>query len=594
MIDNNFDNDRYNQITLHKYLTFQLIQEKNYPKAEAKKKATELIRTSTNLWGKNGLAYYLGQKSFEFFCLYYLQDIFVAKPTNKQRGLAPVHYEMWNFIDEMFIKDYFDKGNMVIPRGCAKTTVCDLALTIWLHCYKQSIFTIIGAKKERDAKQFMDNIRTVFENNPNIIKTFGKLIDTKKFTVNSEEIELANGTDIQIVSSGASVRGMNYRGIRPTCFIGDDFQDEADVLTEEASLKKWDKWCKEIEEFGDTATYRDGIKVGKATKILSIGTIMKNNCLISRLCRQKDYKTLLKRAIILEGGQKIEDIFDKDLWLECKRIYFDNKRDNPYQEAKDFYIENKEAMYFPILWEDKWDRFEDLAVKYWKNREAFMTEKMNDAATIGEKKFKSNRTESPEEINKHNFLKTMLCIDPAGTNTKVKGKKKDYFAFLVGSLSDNGFKYCRKGELLKFEHSNGKEYDAYIKHTLDLLKKYKDITHIWIEKNTYGGADAIRIREELCKDHELRCRDIEIINTSQNKNKDDKISTIVGDVNNGRIIFNSEDTEFIEQIMEFQGCNYSAHDDAADITSEFNNRIDEIEVLEPIDIYKISDLFRRR
>jgi hypothetical protein len=569
------------------------MDEKKYPKEEAKKKALELIRTSPNLYGKNGLAYELGRKSFEFFCLYYLQDIFVVKPTNKQRALAQVHYDIWTFINEMFVKDTFDKGNIAIPRGCAKTTTCDLALTLWLHCYCESVFSIIGAKKERDAKQFMDNIRTVFETNKYIIRTFGKLIDTKKCTVNSEEIELTNGTDIQIVSSGASVRGMNYKGIRPTVFVGDDFQDEADVLTEEASQKKWDKWCKEIEEFGDTATYRDGVKVGKATKILSIGTIMKSNCLISRLCKEKDYKTLLRRAVILQDGQKIEDIFDNGLWLECKKIYFDNKRDNAYQDALDFYNEHKEEMYFHILWEDKWDRFEDLAVKYWKNRTAFMSEKMNDATTIGEKQFKSNRAEPSDIIETHKFNKTMLCCDPAGTNTKVKGKKKDYFAFLVGSLSDNGFKYVRKGEILKFEDSNGKEYDAYIKHVLGLLKKYKDITHIWIEKNTYGGADATQLQKEIYNDKILRYRDIEIINTSQNKNKDDKISTIAGDVSNGRIIFNAEDEEFIEQIMNFQGCAYSVHDDAPDITAEFATRIDEIEVIEPMEILDISVLFKR-
>jgi hypothetical protein len=446
------------------------MNDKNYPKDEAKNKAYSIIKNSDNLWGKNGLAWELGKKSFEFFCLYYLQDIFVVKPNNKARRLAQVHYDIWAFIHDMFVKDLFDKGNIVIPRGCAKTTTCDLALAIWLHCYSESKFTIIGAKKERDAKQFMENIRKVFETNEYIIKTFGQLIDTKNCTVNSEEIQLANDTDIQIVSSGASVRGMNYGGVRPTVFIGDDFQDENDILTDEASEKKWLKWNKEIEEFGDTATMRDGQKVGKATKILSIGTIMKSNCLISRLSKAKDYKVLLRRAILLEDGQKIEDIFDKGLWAECKAILYDNNREYPFEDAYDFYLDHKEEMTFPILWEDKWDRFKDLAVKYWENRESFMTEKMNDASTIGDKKFKSNRVESPEVIESHKFVKTMLCCDPAGTATKVKGKKKDYFAFLVGSLSDNGFKYVRKGQLFKFENANGKEYDAYINHILKLLK----------------------------------------------------------------------------------------------------------------------------
>ncbi|WP_010249199.1 hypothetical protein [Acetivibrio cellulolyticus] len=165
----------------------------------------------------------------------------------------------------------------------------------------------------------------------------------------------------------------------------------------------------------------------------------------------------------------------------------------------------------------------------------------------------------------------MLCCDPAGTRNK--GKKKDYYAFCVGSLADNDFKYVRKGEIFRFE------YEDYIEHVLDLLRQFEDIQVVYIEKNTYAGADVIKLQELITKDTELRDRNITWINEHQNKNKDDKIQTIVGDVNNGRIIFNSEDEDFIQQIMDFQGCAYSAHDDAPDITSEFANRIETIETV---------------
>ncbi|WP_455796488.1 hypothetical protein [Clostridium butyricum] len=51
-----------------------------------------------------------------------------------------------------------------------------------------------------------------------------------------------------------------------------------------------------------------------------------------------------------------------------------------------------------------------------------------------------------------------------------------------------------------------------------------------------------------------------------------KISTIIGDVNNGKIIFvsDSEDSEeaIKKQLMEFQGQDYSLHDDFPDVIAE--------------------------
>lgn len=87
-----------------------------------------------------------------------------------------------------------------------------------------------------------------------LLKIFGKLIDIKavkangeRYTVNANEVEFTNGTYIRTVGSGTSVRGSNWGGIRPTVFIGDDFQDEKNILTDAAREKQYSKWTKEVE-----------------------------------------------------------------------------------------------------------------------------------------------------------------------------------------------------------------------------------------------------------------------------------------------------------------------------------------------------------
>ncbi|AAO36105.1 phage-related protein [Clostridium tetani E88] len=561
-----FTQAEYNTYILYKYLS------KHY----SKDIATKIIKQNQKKLDQICIA--LGEKDIAFFCLYFLQDIFVVKDTNEARNLSKDHYHLWDIANKTFTDDIFDKVNIICPRGFAKTTIFDLAISIWLICYRKSKFTLIGAKKDDDATQFVDSIKKVFKENKFIIDNFGELINNRKFKVNANEIEFTNGMYIRAVGSSSSVRGANFKGIRPTVVIADDYQDEKDILTEDAREKKYDKWCKEIEKVGDTAVYRNGKKVKSATKIISIGTVLHSQCLISRLAQNKDYYTYLRQAIILEKGQTVEDILESDLWLECKKIYFNDKIDNPKEEAKEFYKQNYEEMKFHVLWEEKWDCFEDIAIAYWENRQAFMSEMMNNATSIGEKWFKSNVVQTTEEIEDHNFIKTILTVDPAGIKNKKRG---DYFAFVVESLADNDFKYVRKGEILHFV-----SFEEYIKHICNTLKKFEDITHIAIEKNTYMGLDLDKLKEFIASDEELCNRQFEFINELQRKNKDEKISTIIDSINNGRIIFDKERVmpEALNQLMEFQGQLYTPHDDFVDCVAEASNRLDTIEVVSNLQI----------
>ena len=516
----------------------------------------------------NVLAKALGEIDIAFFCLYFLQDIFVVKDSNQARELSKDHYDLWKVANECFIQDEYDKLNIICPRGFAKTTIFDLAIAIWLVCYKKSKFTLIGAKKDDDATQFVDSIKKVFNENQRIIFTFGKLIDRKKFKLNANEIEFANGMYIRAVGSASSVRGANFKGIRPTVVIADDYQDEKDILTEETREKKYNRWTKEIEQVGDKAVYRKGKKIKSATKIVSIGTVLHLDCLISRLSRNRDYHTILKRAIILEEGQTVDDIFNSTLWRRCKKIYFNDSIENSRKAAENFYNEHKAKMHFNVLWEEKWDCFKDLAIPYWENRMSFMSELMNDATSIGKKWFKSILTRSKEEIEEHKFIKTMLCIDPASTTKK----KSDYTAMVVGSVATNGFKYMRELVLNKLE------FNDYCQKVIDILIAYPDITHIYIEKNTYQGADVVKIKELISKHPILKKRTLIFINEMQRKNKDEKISTIIDPVNNGQVIFVDDNKEFIDLILDFQGQAYTQHDDSTDITAECVNRLDNIKI----------------
>ena len=466
-----------------------------------------------------------------------------------------------------------------IGLNVAKTTVFDKGISVWLHCYKKSKFTLIGAKTKDDAGQFLDSIKSEFNTNQKIIDNFGKMVNKKAlksngefYTINETEVEFTNGTYIRVVGSGTSVRGANWNGTRPTVVIADDFQSKDNILTEESREKQYNKWTTEVEEVGDKAVYRHGNKIKMATKIIAIGTVLHIDCLMSKLSRNNSYHTIKRSAIILKDGQTVEDIFESDLWQQCHDIYFGEKlkKEERQQKARQFYKDNYDEMQFEVLWPEKWDCFEDLACKYWEDRQAFMSELMNDATSIGEKWFRSVRTMTSEEIEQHDFVKTMLSIDPASTTKK----KSDSTNIMVGSEATNGLDYIR--DIVHRKMS----FNQYCAKAVEVLERNLDVTHINIEKNTYQGADVIKIKELISESPILKGKSYTWINEMQRKNKDEKISTIVDPVNNGEIILASDKEDSkkaIDEILDFQGQLYSAHDDAPDNLSELVNKLKTIE-----------------
>ena len=561
----NYDEAKENRKLLYLYLK----------ELYSKDQATQLMmKYKDKLFDFHGLAYSVGKRSIAFFCKYFLQDTFTPKPGNVARKLAPMHYELWEQAEKMFITDEFDKFAAAEPRGSAKTTIMDFAISTWLHAYEISPYTLVCGKVEQDATDFIATTRQAFEENEYIIKAFGKLIDTRNYTVNKLELELANHTKIQAISSTSSIRGKKYKNDRPFCIIADDYQGKSDIITAESREKKYRTWMDDAKYAGDEAVFRNGKKIKMATKFIVLGTILHRDCFMSRILKNKEYSCIVRKAVLVDD---VDNLYTTGLWAEFKKIYFNDIYEDAEAAAIEFYYQHEEEMKYPISWPDKWNCFK-LAIDYYNDEISFKQELQNDASKIGVKNFKSIVTQSAEEIEDHTFIKTMLCMDPAGTDNKNK-KAEDFYGFIVGSLADNGFKYIRKGEILKIE------FEGYMTHAIKLLTDYKDITHICIEKNTYSGADVVKLKELIALDEVLKLREFKYINEMQKKNKDEKINTIVSDVNNGRIIFNSEDIPFQNQIMDFAGQNFSEHDDAPDITAEFSNRINDIKVISVVKVF---------
>lgn len=359
------------------------------------------------------------------------------------------------------------------------------------------------------------------------------------------------------------------------------YQSEDDVRTEEAREKKWKRYSDDVKFAKQRPVRRNNKVIKKGTVLMAWGTQQHKECFYSRLIKTPTWTFKKERGVLVDD---VDEYFNSGLWLEFKKILNNYKNENRLEDAKEFYYQHQNEMQFDSLWSEFWDCLE-LALDYFENPNSFKQEVQGDVDSIGEKWFKTIRTENREEIENHNFIKTMLIVDPAAGG----GRKNDYSAYMVGSVADNSLKYCRKGELAKINAR--KEFDKYVDHIIELLLEYEDITHVCIEKNTFNGADANQLEKKLKEHPILKHRKIIIINETQRKNKDDKISTIIPYINRGEFIFCSEDEDFIAQIMEFAGQKYSPHDDAPDVAAEFWIRIDQIKIPASLNFISRGSLF---
>lgn len=540
------------------------------------KKAEELtdsrmLENSKNLFGFHGLAWQLGAIDLEFFCLYFLQDIYLPKEDNAAAPLADVHEELWHDIQESIIGNGPEQLGRVLSRGTGKSAFGTLGPSIWSMAYKHKTYVLICSDIGSTAEKFIKDIKDNVIENQYIEDGFGKLLDdgNKDYKCNATQLEFTNRTFVEAISSTSPMRGRKYKNVRPDLIILDDYQSEDDVRTEEAREKKWKRYSDDVKFAKQRPVKRNGKIIRKGTVLMAWGTQQHKECFYSRLLKSSTWKFKKYRGVDIDN---VDEYFNSGLWLKFKNILNCFSNPDHLEDAKEFYYKHESDMQFGKLWPEFWDCL-DLALDYYENPNSFKQEVQGDVDAIGEKYFKRMHTEDRKTIETHDFIKTMLIVDPASSG----GRKNDYSAYMIGSTCNNGFKYCRKGELAKINARQ--EFDKYIDHMIELLQEYPDITHVSIEKNTFNGADANQLEKKLKEHPILKYRNITIINESQRKNKDDKISTIIPYINRGEFIFCSEDEGFINQIMEFAGQKFSPHDDAPDAAAEFWIRVDEIKTV---------------
>ena len=547
--DFNNDIDVFRIYLLKKYLT------KHYGEDSAKKL---IVAYQNDLLT---IAKELGQKDIAFFAEFFLTNKFVASSDNILKPLGQVHYDIFDDLDKLLINDEYDQQEFILPRGIGKSTIINSLVATWSVVYKTAIFTVVIGKTDALMSEFIDEVKHNLSDDY-LVECFGSLVPTtKEYANNSSEIELLNGTKVQGITFAGSIRGIKFKGHRPSIIITDDILKEEDVRSETMLQRAIYKFYKEILPAGASARIIKGKKNGMNTKFIMIGTPLSQKDLINYVKNDASFKLLHKHVFEFN----VDEVFSSEKWQKYREILMNTKDENRINTARDFYLKNDD-MHIETIWSN----YEPLkmANKFFTERLSFMQEYMCECEKVGEQWISYMAKMDQKEIEDHTFEKTILSIDTASSAKA----KSDYFAFTILSKY-NGFLFVRCGLLKKYDAKT--EFDSYINFTVELIRKY-NVNAFVVERNVFKDLDTIAIQKALENDRDLKMRRVQSISVFNNKKKDDRIATIADKINSGTIIFNEDNKDYNDQVFNFCGQNYSMHDDAIDSLEMAVNHIEEI------------------
>lgn len=124
------------------------------------------------------------------------------------------------------------------PRNHAKSTIKCFLIPIFQAFEEPKTFNHYLNVQATGLKAFAVNIaiKAEVENNQILRALYGNQIGYEKWT--DGQFVLKNGVVFTAVGAGQSIRGLNYRNVRPDYIIVDDLYDEEDINNPDATIKK--------------------------------------------------------------------------------------------------------------------------------------------------------------------------------------------------------------------------------------------------------------------------------------------------------------------------------------------------------------------
>jgi hypothetical protein len=199
-------------------------------------------------------------------------------------GLVPTpefHRKGW----ELYVSDA-PQADLVAPRDHAKSTAFTFVFILAENLFRVSDYTILIGSTEENAAEQLSNIREELLNNDDLREEFG-IVDMEKDSTTDIIVRCDDGHRFRILARGAEqkIRGKLWKGKRPNLMVCDDMEDDEQVESKDrrAKFRRW------FFRAAKQALSRTG-------RIRAHGTILHEDSLLSRLQKNKEWKSLFFKA----------------------------------------------------------------------------------------------------------------------------------------------------------------------------------------------------------------------------------------------------------------------------------------------------------
>lgn len=173
---------------------------------------------------------------------------------------------------------------LLVAREFGKSMLASFVIPKFMMLFHGFRYTMIASNTEARVKEIIQIIKdnTLSER---FIEVFGKIGDIKGRSWSSMDLEFYSpelGIDARILgrTPGKQVLGLNWKGIRPQLFIGDDLESEETVENVD-NIDKSETWINK--------SVIPGLKAGKKSRVFLIGTTLKDDSSIGRFADKTRY-----------------------------------------------------------------------------------------------------------------------------------------------------------------------------------------------------------------------------------------------------------------------------------------------------------------
>lgn len=197
------------------------------------------------------------------------------------RAFCGVHDQIFELLDD----DSKRLIALAAPRGFGKSISVGLFFCARKALFRFAPYIVYISSSQTEAAKKVKTLASELQYNPLIKELFGNLKGVK-WAEEAGELELVDEKGIpfcfiQAKGSGSQVRGLNWRGHRPTIFIVDDLEDKDEVQNEVIRKKQKDWFFSDLIGAMDNADYGE-------SRLIVIGTVVHQDSLLANLLDERD------------------------------------------------------------------------------------------------------------------------------------------------------------------------------------------------------------------------------------------------------------------------------------------------------------------